>query len=142
MRFRTTVEQSGKTATGLPVPDGVVESLGAGKRVPVQVTIGDHTYRSSVTPYQGRYLIPLSAEHRAAAGVAGGDDVEVDIEVDAAPRDVEVPTDLAAALTPAARVAFDALSFSKKRAIVEPIEAAKAPETRQRRIEKAVQALS
>jgi hypothetical protein len=142
MRFRTTVEQSGKTATGLPVPDDVVESLEAGRRVPVRVTIGGYTYRSSVAPYRGRYMIALSAENRAGAGVAGGDDVEVDIEVDTAPRDVEVPADLAAALSPAARAAFDALSFSRKRALVEPIEAAKAAETRQRRIEKAVETLS
>lgn len=138
MRFRTTILQSGKTATGLPVPDDVVTALGAGKRVPVRVTLGGHTYRSSVAPYQGRFMIALSAENRVAAGVSGGDEVDVEIEVDDAPREVTVPDDLAAALTAEARAAFDELSFSRRRALVEPIEAAKTPETRQRRIDKAV----
>ncbi|MFD6166105.1 YdeI/OmpD-associated family protein [Oerskovia sp. NPDC060287] len=138
MRFRTTILQSGKTATGLPVPDDVVTALGAGKRVPVRVTLGGHTYRSSVAPYQGRFMIALSAENRVAARVSGGDEVDVEIEVDDAPREVTVPDDLAAALTAEARAAFDGLSFSRRRALVEPIEAAKTPETRQRRIDRAV----
>ncbi|MBD7980725.1 YdeI/OmpD-associated family protein [Oerskovia merdavium] len=142
MRFRTTILQSGKTATGLPVPDDVVTALGAGKRVPVRVTLGGHTYRSSVAPHQGRFMIALSAENREAAGVSGGDEVDVEIEVDDAPREVTVPDDLAAALTAEARAAFDGLSFSRRRALVEPIEAAKTPETRQRRIDKAVAELA
>ncbi|GAA1402292.1 YdeI/OmpD-associated family protein [Oerskovia paurometabola] len=142
MRFRTTILQSGKTATGIPVPDDVVAALDAGKRVPVRVTVGGHTYRSSVAPYQGRFMIALSAENREAAGVSGGDEVDVDIEVDDAPRELAVPDDLAAVLTPTARAAFDALSFSRRRALVEPIEAAKTPETRQRRIDKAVEAIA
>ncbi|GIG22987.1 hypothetical protein Cch01nite_37110 [Cellulomonas chitinilytica] len=138
MRFRTTILQSGKTATGIPVPDDVVAALGRGKRVPVVVTLNGHSYRSTVAPYNGQNLIGLSAENRAAAGVEGGQDVEVELEVDDAPRTVEVPDDLAAALTGPARAAFDALSYSRQRAIVEPIEAAKTTETRERRIAKAV----
>jgi len=142
MRFRTTILQSGKTATGIPVPDDVVAALGRGKRVPVVVTLNGHSYRSTVTPYNGQNLIGLSAENRAAAGVEGGQEVEVELAVDNAPRTVEVPDDLAAALAGPARAAFDALSYSRQRAIVEPIEAAKTAETRERRIARAVTDLS
>lgn len=144
MQFRTVVEQSGKTATGLPVPPEVIEALDAGKRIPVRVTIGGHTYRSTVAPYGGAYMIPLSAEHREAAGVAGGDEVDVEIELDAAPRTVEVPSDLVAALdaAPPARARFDALSYSNQRRHVLSVEGAKTDETRQRRIAKAVEELS
>jgi hypothetical protein len=139
MRFRTTIELGGKTATGFQVPPDVVESLGRGKRVPVVVTINGHSYRSTIAPYSGAYYLPLSAENRTAAGVAAGDEIDVEIEVDDKPREIAVPDDLAKALAEAgARAAFDALSYSRKRGIVEPIEAAKAPETRQRRIDKAV----
>jgi Bacteriocin-protection, YdeI or OmpD-Associated/Domain of unknown function (DUF1905) len=142
--FTAVLELAGKTATGIPVPDSVVESLGAGKRVPIVVTIGDYSYRSSVAPYNGKYLISLSAENRAGAGVSAGDEITVTIEVDTAPRVVEVPADLAAALAsvPAARVAFDALSFSNQRAHVDAVTGAKTPETRQRRIDGAIAKLA
>lgn len=144
MRFRTRVELGGKTATGFEVPAEVVAALGPKKRVPVVVTIGRHTYRSTIAPYGGAFMLPLSAENREAAGVAAGDEVEVEVVLDDQPREIEVPSDLAAALdaVPGVRAAFDTLSFSGKRAIVEPIGQAKAPETRQRRIERAVAALS
>ncbi len=138
--FRATVEQSGKTATGIEVPAEVVAALDAGKRPAVTVTIGNYTYRSTLGAMGGRSMIPLSAEHRSAAGVAAGDEVEVTLEVDTAPREVEVPADLATALdaVPAARAAFDALSYSAKRRIVLPVGDAKTAETRARRIAKAV----
>jgi antitoxin component of MazEF toxin-antitoxin module len=85
MRFRTTVELGGRTATGMRVPPEVVEALGAGKKPPVRVTIGGHTYRSTVATRGGVYLLPISAENRAGAGVAAGDEVEVDVELDDAP---------------------------------------------------------
>jgi hypothetical protein len=140
MRFTTTIELGGKTATGIPVPDEVVLGLGRGKRVPVTVTIGGHTYRSTIAAYNGAYMLPLAAEHREAAGVAAGQEVEVDVEVDDAPREVEVPEDLAAALAAddAAQSAFDRLSYSNKRRIVLSVEGAKAAETRARRIDKAL----
>ncbi len=140
MRFTTTIELGGKTATGIPVPEEVVLGLGRGKRVPVTVTIGGHTYRSTIAAYNGAYMLPLAAEHREAAGVAAGQEVEVDLEVDDAPREVEVPEDLAAALAAdeAAQSAFDRLSYSNKRRIVLSVEGAKAAETRARRIDKAL----
>ena len=143
MKFRTTVELGGKTATGLRVPDEVGAGLGTRTRQPVVVTINGHTYRSTVAPYHGAFMLPLSAEHREAAGVAAGDDIEVDIEADNQPRQVSVPPDLAEALAaePKAAEFFESLSYTNRNAIVVSVEGAKAAETRQRRISKAIEAL-
>jgi antitoxin component of MazEF toxin-antitoxin module len=143
MRFRTTVELGGKTATGMRVPDEVVEALGAGRKPAVTVTIGPHTYRSTVTARGGVFLLPLSAENRQAAGVQAGDEVEVDIELDTAPREVAVPPDLARAIAgdPLATQRFSALSYSHRLRWVLSVEDAKTPETRQRRVDKAVSTL-
>lgn len=143
MRFRATLETEGKTATGINVPAEVVEALGAGKRPRVTVTINGHTYRSSVAVLGGRYMLGVSAENRAAAGVEGGQDVDVDLELDTAPREVTVPPDFAAALAaePAAQATFDGLSYSNRSWHVLQIDGAKTDETRQRRIAKSVEAL-
>jgi hypothetical protein len=143
MRFHTTILQAGGTATGIRIPDEIVESLGAGKRPPVRVTINGYTYRNTVAVYGGEYLVGVSAEHRAGAGVAGGDEVDVDIQLDTAPREVTVPADFAAAIAaePEARRTFDGLSYSNKSWHVLQIEGAKTDETRQRRIAKSVEAL-
>ena len=139
MRFRAVVEAHGKTATGVEVPSEIVAQLGS-KRPKVRVTIGDYTYRSSVASMGGRFLLGISAEHRAGVGVAAGDTVDVDIELDAEERQVVVPDDFAAALArePEARRFFDALPYSQRRWFVLGIEDAKTPETRQRRVDKAV----
>jgi hypothetical protein len=143
MRFRTTIQQSGKTATGIQIPEELVEGLGAGKRPPVRVTVNGYSYRSTVAVLGGRYMVGVSAEHRAAAGVAGGDEVDVDIELDTTPREVDVPADLAAALDadPKARRTFDELSYSNKSWHVNQVTGAKTEETRQRRIERSVASL-
>src|SRR5262245_61754059 len=144
MRFTTTLELAGKTATGFRVPAEVVEGFGRGKRPPVLVTINGYTYRNTVAVYDDEYLIGVAAEHREAAGVKAGDLLDVDLELDTAPREVDVPEDLARALDakPGARLAFDALSYSNKRRITLSVEDAKTPETRQRRIEKSVSDLA
>jgi Bacteriocin-protection, YdeI or OmpD-Associated/Domain of unknown function (DUF1905) len=138
MRFRTTVLLGGKTATGLPVPAEVVEALGSGRQPKVHVTIGGHTYRSTVAVRGGQFLIPLSAENRTEAGVAAGDEVEVELTLDTAPREVEVPADLAEALAsdPVARKVFDGLPFTHRKEYVRWIEEAKKPETRVDRVAK------
>jgi Domain of unknown function (DUF1905)/Bacteriocin-protection, YdeI or OmpD-Associated len=140
MRFRGVIELSGKTATGVEVPAGVVAGLGPGKRPKVRVTINGYTYRSSIAPMGGRFMFPVSAEVRAGAGVAAGDDVDVDIELDDEPRTVAVPADLADALgrDPDAQRTFDELSYSNKQRYVLSIEGAKTAQTRQRRIDKAI----
>lgn len=139
MRFRATIELAGKTATGIQVPSEVVDGLGAGGRPPVRVTIRGHTYRSTLASRGGRYLVGVSAENRAGAGVAAGDEVDVEIELDTEPREVTVPADFAEALDDAdARRNFDGLSYTRRQEFVRGIEEAKRPETRQRRIAKAV----
>lgn len=143
MEFKGTVELGGKTATGIEVPAKVVDALGSGKRPRVTVTIGSHSYRTTVAPMGGRFMVPLSAENRGLAGVAAGDRVKVGIELDTAPRVVEVPADFASALEGdrAAAQRFESLSYSHKKRWVLSIEDAKKPETRVRRIESAVAAL-
>ena len=140
MRFRGTVELNGKTATGIEVPPEVVSALGGGKRPPVTATINGHAYRTSVGSMGGRFLLPVSAQVRQDAGVAAGDEADVDLELDAAPRTVTVPPDLAEALSrdDAARAAFDRMPYSHQQRHVLAIEAAKTEQTRQRRIDKCV----
>jgi hypothetical protein len=143
MRFRTTILKGDKTATGIRIPPEVVEALGSGKRPPVRVTINGYTYRSTVAVLGGDYMVGVSAQNREGAGVAGGDEVDVELELDTAPREVTVPEDFAAALAadPIARTTFEALSNSNKGWHVSSIEGAKTDETRQRRIAKSVAAL-
>ena len=143
MRFRTTLLQSGKTATGFEVPEAVVDALGRGKRPSVKVTINGYTYRNTVAVMGGVFMIGVSAENRAGAGVAGGDEMDVDLELDTAPREVTVPADFAAALDrdAAARRTFDGLSYSNRQWHVLSIEGAKTDETRMRRIAKSIDTL-
>jgi hypothetical protein len=140
MRFRAELQPAGKTATGIEVPHEVVESLNAGRKPPVRVTIRGHTYRTTVASRGDRYLVGVSAENRGSAGVAAGDELDVTIELDTQPREVEVPPGLAAALADhaKAREFFDSLSYSQQRWYVEPIAQAKKDETRERRIAKAI----
>jgi hypothetical protein len=136
----TIVELGGKTATGLAVPDEVVEALATGKRPPVTVTLGGHTYRSTIAVMGGRYMLPLSAENREAAGVAAGDHVEVDVVLDTEERVLDVPDDLIAAIaTDAVAQSFwDSLSYSRRRRIVLSVTGTKSVDTRARRISKSV----
>lgn len=144
MRFMTTILQNGKTATGIRVPDEVVEGLGAGRRPAVKVTIKGYTYRNTIAVMGGVYMVGVSAEHRSAAGVAGGDDVDVEIELDTAPREVRIPAEFIAVLNaaPKAKATFDALSYSNKSWHVLQITGAKTEETRQRRIARSVEMLN
>jgi hypothetical protein len=142
-KFRAVLKLEGKTATGIQVPEEVVAALGATKKPPVRVTIGGHTYRSTVAAYGNVYMIPVAAEHREAAGVKAGEEVEVTLELDTEPREVTVPPDFSDALDQDADAKrfFEGLSYSNKRRVVLNIEGAKTPETRQRRIDKAVASL-
>jgi Domain of unknown function (DUF1905)/Bacteriocin-protection, YdeI or OmpD-Associated len=140
MKFRATVELAGKTATGVQVPAEVVESLGAGKRPPVRVTINGYTYRSTIAPMGGVFMLGISAEVREKSGVAAGDTIDVDIALDTEPREVTPPPDFLAALENDAEAKrfFERLSYSNTRRIVQSIEDAKSAETRQKRIASAV----
>ena len=144
MTFRTTLLKAGGTATGIEIPPDVVAALGSTKRPPVKVTInGTYTYRNTVAVMGGKYMVGVAGEHRAGAGVAGGDVIDVTLELDTEPRVVEVPPDLAKALAKdkVAKAAFDKLSYTHRKEYVRGIEEAKKPETRQRRIAKAVESL-
>ncbi len=143
MRFRATVELNGKTATGIEVPEEVVAGLGSHQRPPVRVTIGEYTYRSTVARMSGRFLLPVSAEVRASAGVAAGDEIDVDVVLDDAPREVAVPDDLATALAAVdgARARFDAQNYTARKEAVRGVEEAKTAATRERRIAKVVDGL-
>lgn len=135
MHFDTTLLQMGNN-TGIEVPPEVVDELGAGKRPPVNVTVNGFAYRSTVAVMGGKYLIAFSSDKRAATGLGGGDAISVELTLDTAPRTVEVPDDLTAALEAAgARAAFDALSPSARKAHVTNVESAKAADTRARRVE-------
>ena len=140
MKFRATVELGGKTATGIEVPAEVVAALGSSRKPAVRVTINDYTYRSTVATMGGRFMVGVSAEVRAAAGIAAGDVVDVEMELYTAPREFNVPAAFAAALDrdPDAGRFFDGLSYSNRLRFVLNVEGAKTDETRQRRIDKSV----
>jgi hypothetical protein len=143
VKFTGAVLLSGKTSTGIRVPEQVVTALGAGKRPKVKATVNGYTYRSSVAPLGGEFMLSVSAEVRERAGVAAGDNVEVELELDTERREVSLPPDFAAALDahPEARRTFDGLSYSNQSWHVLQVEGAKSEETRQRRIAKSVDAL-
>jgi Bacteriocin-protection, YdeI or OmpD-Associated/Domain of unknown function (DUF1905) len=145
--YRTSIVQAeGMTATGIPVPDSVVTELAAGKNPAVTTTVrkvgstGDgYTYRISIATRNGSYIMSFSSGNRIASGLGAGDEVDVTVEVDTTPRTVTLPEDLSTALIAAGLLdTFLALSHSKQRAFVDPVEGAKAVETRQRRVEKVV----
>jgi len=136
--FRTVLHQQGNNV-GIVVPDEIVAELGAGRRPLVKVTIdGRYSFVYTIAVMGGRNMIGFSAAHRAASGFRGGDEVEVVLELETAPREVEIPPQLAAALAadPVAAAAFDKLSFTFRKEHARAISEAKADETRQRRLDK------
>ena len=139
----TLVKAKDMNAVGIVVPPEAVAALGTSKRPAVTVTIGGYSYRSTVAVMGGRFMVGVAAEHRAAAGVDGGDTVTVTLTLDVEPRVTPVPADLKAALTKAkALAAFEASAPSKRKEWVRQVEEAKAADTRARRIAKVVEALT
>lgn len=139
-KFTTTILTAGKTATGICVPDEIVEALKAGKKPPIKVTLNGYTYRSTVAVMGGKYMVGVNAEIRKAAGVNGGDTLTVEIELDTEERKVEIPTDLKKALekNPNAKKFFEMISYSKQKNHVTLIEQSKTDETRRKRIDKSI----
>jgi uncharacterized protein DUF1905/bacteriocin resistance YdeI/OmpD-like protein len=139
-RFRTRLLAAGKTAAGVEVPEKVVLGLGSTKRPLVKVTINGYTYRSAIAPMGGKYMLGVSNDVRAHTGVAPGQTIDVDVELDTEKRDVEVPAELARALATDAKAKqyFDSLSYSRKYALAAPIANGKTPETRERNLAKAM----
>lgn len=144
LRFSAVLLTAGKTATGIKIPDEIIEKLGGGKKPLVKVTINNFTYRSAVAVMGGAYMVGVNAENREGAKVKGGDKIDVTIELDTEERTVELPAGFQKALNKnaAAKKIFDVLSNSKKKALVIPIANAKTDETRNRNIEKAMKTLS
>jgi hypothetical protein len=140
MRFRGELRATGGNTTGFLVDDEVVAGLGGGGRPKVVVTIGGFSWRSSIARMGGDYWLGVSAERRAAAGIAAGDVLDVEVALDTAVREVEMPADLAAALAaePAAQAFWDGLSYSNKSWHVLQVTGAKAAETRARRVARSV----
>jgi hypothetical protein len=140
MRFTGELQATGGNTTGFHLPDTFVEELGGGGRPKVVVTVNGFTFRSSIARMGGEYWLGVSADRRSAAGIKAGDVLDVDIDLDAAPREIEVPDDLAAALDadPAAKEFWATLSFSNQRWHAEQITGAKKAETRAARVAKSV----
>jgi Domain of unknown function (DUF1905)/Bacteriocin-protection, YdeI or OmpD-Associated len=124
MKLHAKIQNNGKTATCIQISPKFVQGLGSSKRPPVQVTINAYTYRTSIGSKGGVFMLPVTAEVRTNAGVAAGDVVDVDIELDTEPREVTIPPDFKQALDrdPNARRFFDGLSYSNKRRYVIPVE--------------------
>lgn len=141
--FTWTLESQGGNNTGFVVPEDVVLAFDRGRRVPIRVTIGDYGYRTTIVSMGGRFLFGVTSAQRTATGLKAGDVVEVTIEVDDAPREVDVPPELQAALDadPAARTAWDALSFTHRKEHARAVAEAKAATTKARRVEKALEML-
>jgi hypothetical protein len=143
LKFSTVLLTAGKTATGIQIPDDIIEKLGAGKKPLVKVTINDFTYRSAVAVMGGVYMVGVNAENREAAKIKGGDKISVTIELDTEERTVELPAEFKKQLdkNAAAKKTFDTLSNSKKKGLIAPIVAAKTDETKNRNIEKVINSL-
>jgi hypothetical protein len=144
MRFRAELQRTGGTTTGFEVPDEVVAGLNGGGRPKVVATFHGFTMRSTIAKMGGSYWLGVSAERRAAAGVEGGEVFDVDVELDTAPRELEVPDDLQQALKsePKAGDFWPTLSFSNQRWHVDQLTSAKTAETRARRLAKSIALLS
>lgn len=144
-RFRVLLEKNRTNeATGITIPFDVQKTYGTRARVPVRGTINRHPYRGTIFPMGGKYIFVVNRELRAAAGVKGGEMISMTMERDEEPRIITPPTDLARALkaNKAAQAAWDKLSYTHKKEHARAVEDAKRPETRVRRIEKAIAQLA
>lgn len=143
-KFRTTLVRGKGTTMGMIVPEEIVAALGESKKPKVKVTINGYTYRSSVAVMGGQFMVGIANEHRKPAKVEDGGTVDVTLELDTEKREVAVPPELAAALSKnkAAKAAWDKLSYSHQRQHAEPIAAAKADDTKARRVAKTIEMLS
>jgi len=140
-KFQTTLLTAGKTATGICVPDDIIEKFEAGKKPPVKITINNnYTYRTTIAVMKGAFMASVSADVREKAGVKGGDKINIEIELDAEPREVTIPADFKKVLdkNATAKKFYEGLSYSRRKNYVYLIEQAKTDETRQKRIEKAI----
>jgi uncharacterized protein YdeI (YjbR/CyaY-like superfamily) len=143
IRLTTTLAKRGPAAA-VVLDDDQVAVLGEGaKRFPVRATVNGHTWRTTVARMGEEFLVGLNREVREAASAEAGDEVEVTLELDTVPREVDVPAPLAAALAgdPAAKAAFDGLAFTHRKEYARWVAEAKRDETRERRVARALEML-
>lgn len=143
LQLTTTLEPRGPAAAVI-LDDDQVAAIGEGpKRFPVRATINGYTWRTTVTRMRGENMLGLNREVRTGAGVEAGDSVEVLIELDTEPREVEVPGALADALAqdPVAKDAFEGMSFTHRKEYARWIDEAKRDETRHKRVTEALERL-
>jgi hypothetical protein len=140
IEFRTSLQERGPAAA-VVLDDSQVAAVGEGpKRFPVVATVNGYTWRTSVARMGGEFLVGLNKDVRNGAGVAAGDEVDVVLELDAAPREVDVPEALAAALASdaKARAAFEGMAYTHRKEYARWIADAKRDETRERRVQQAL----
>ena len=144
MRWTGELGKGGGNTAGFVIPDDVVDALGGGRRPKVTVTIDGYAWRSSIANMGGQFMLGVSQAHRAASGLTPGETYAVDLELDTAPRTVDLPDDLARAIDAqtGARARWDALAFTHQREQVDLVEGARKPETRTRRIERCLAMLA
>jgi hypothetical protein len=142
-RFRTTIEAATGGGAAAQVPPEVRDALGGNRQMRVTGTLNGTPFRSSTMPYRGAFYVGIHRAVREEAGAEIGDEVELTLVRDDVPRTLELAPELEAAFRkdPTLRERFDALSFSRRRELAEPIAVAKKPETRQARLEKALERL-
>jgi hypothetical protein len=141
--LKTTSQKRGPAAA-VVLDDDLVNAIGEGaKRFPVRATVNGYTWRTTVARMGGEFLVGLNREVREGAGVQAGDTVDAEIELDTAPREVEVPDALVRALAAdkQAGAAFEALSFTHRKEYARWVAEAKREETRDRRVAEAIQML-
>lgn len=139
--FKTTVKASGNN-TGIEVPAENIAELGSSKKPAVKVNLSGYQYQNTVAVMDGKFMISLSAAHRAASGLKGGDPITVTLELNLEPAQIEIPTDLAAALETAnLKTVFEKSAPSKRKEFVRQVTDAKTDETRERRIAKILEQL-
>jgi hypothetical protein len=143
VQFKAQLQARGPAAA-VVLDDAQVAAVGEGaKRFPVVATVNGYTWRTSVARMGGEFLVGLNRGVRQGAGVAAGDEAEVTIELDTAPRDVEVPEALAAALAAdsQAKAAFEGMAFTHRKEYARWVAEAKQEETRERRVQQALDML-
>jgi hypothetical protein len=143
IRITATLAKRGPAAA-VVLDEDQFAAVGEGaKRFPVVATVNGYSWRTTVTRMGGEFLVGLGREVRASARAEAGDTVEVALELDTAPREVQVPEPLAAALSgdPGARTAFEKLAFTHRKEYARWVAEAKHEETRARRVAKALELL-
>ena len=141
IKFRALLQPRGPAAAVI-LDDAQVAAVGEGaKRFPVVATVNGYTWRTSVARMGGEFLLGLNKEVRQGAGVEAGDEVEVAVELDTAPREVEVPEALAAALAadPQAKASFEGMAFTHRKEYARWVAEARQDQARQRRVQRALE---